>query len=120
AAFPGEALWFRRRAEADGALKQPALALADWRQTTALSPTDDLAWYQQGVAAAESGDPAAGAAAMEQAIALNPQPITYHLTLGGTYLVLGRRDEARAAYERAALLEPDNPVARDLLRQLQP
>jgi tetratricopeptide (TPR) repeat protein len=54
----------------------------------------------------------------ERAAALNPDFAPAHTNLGSIYLALGRRADARRAFERALAIEP-NPLAADQLKKLR-
>ena len=49
---------------------------------------------------------------------LHPEAAWTHYLLGEAYRVLGEMDKARASYERSATLEPENPMARQRLREM--
>ena len=50
--------------------------------------------------------------AIDRALALAPAEAEYHLHRGNLLYRLGRFDEAAAAFDRAASLDPENPAAR--------
>lgn len=54
----------------------------------------------------------AALAAIDRAVALAPAATDYHLHRGNLLYRLARLDEAAAAFERAAALDPDNPAAK--------
>jgi tetratricopeptide (TPR) repeat protein len=62
--------------------------------------------YERGLAACEAGDFSAGTAALEAAAVETPDCALIHHNLGVAYAGVGRRSEARAAFERALHLEP--------------
>jgi len=58
---------------------------------------------------AQAGDPAGAERELEAAIALDPRNVTSHNYLGVVRQHLGRLDAAKAAYEAALRLAPDDP-----------
>jgi Flp pilus assembly protein TadD len=58
----------------------------------------------------QSGDSAAGAGLIAQAIALRPHAAEFHFNLGLALFRLSRFDEAAASFAEAARLKPDWPV----------
>ena len=116
--FPNQATWLQRQAEAHMQLEQPQQALQAWQQVSVLSPTNHLAWYQQGVLLAQQGELESAVQALEQATQLNQHNVTYYMTLGGYYRVLEHPEAALAAYQRAAELDPENPTVQRILAEL--
>ncbi|HYF63799.1 MAG TPA: tetratricopeptide repeat protein, partial [Herpetosiphonaceae bacterium] len=120
AALPEQERWVGRRAEAYQNLGENEAALRDWQQTTALSPTNTVAWYQLGVLHRATNDLEQARLAFEQAARLdNQQHVEYYTLLADTYERLALRDEAIAAYRIAARLAPDNEGIRQALARLE-
>ena len=55
-----------------------------------------------------------GIEAIDRALALAPAEAEYHLHRGNLLYRLGRFDEAAAAFDRAASLDPENPAPQAL------
>ncbi len=117
--FPDSELWLWRRAETYASLQQPELALADIQRVTKISPTNHLAWYQQGLLSDKLGDLDGAVAALEQAAKLDPAKVAYQLFLASYYQRQGRIDLARESYQRAATLDPTNTSIQDQLAALE-
>jgi len=64
---------------------------------------------ERGRQAREALDYDGAVASYQEALALDPKRSTTFLELGKTYLLMGRRDEARAALESARDLSPSDP-----------
>ena len=56
--------------------------------------------------------------AYEHVVELDPAYVSGHLRLGDLYLRVGRKDEARAEYEEALIVEPGNSAAQERLEGL--
>ncbi len=111
---PTSAVWSSRRAEAQQALGNTAAALADWQQTTSLSPTNALAWYNQGLIQRKLNDISAATYSIEQAVKVSATPdINFLVVLADLYVEQERTAEARHLYAQALQLQPE----RDDLQQ---
>jgi len=65
----------------------------------------------RGAILADNGDTAAAFVELEAALTLNPSYVPAWINLGNLKEDLGEFEAARAAYERAVALVPDNPMA---------
>lgn len=108
-----------RRAEARGQLGLaysanaiPGAARAAFEQAAALDTTDARWRYHLALAHADEGNLALALVHLDAAIARAPDYAPAHWRRGRWLLDLGRFDEAEAAFERSARLEPDEPAAR--------
>jgi Flp pilus assembly protein TadD len=75
--------------------------------------------YQSGSQALDRGDPARAIRDLERAAALVPHASEVQNHLGLAYLSAGRPGDARAAFERALLLDCENGAARTNLSALE-
>jgi tetratricopeptide (TPR) repeat protein len=71
-----------------------------------------------GEARLDAKDYEAAAVLLAMNLEFNPDAGWTHYLMGEAWLGLGQRDKARAEYERAAALEPRNPMARNRLEEL--
>lgn len=69
-----------------------------------LDPANGGAWFNLGVALNQLGRPAEAVPALEQAVKIEPRPVTLN-HLGDVYRQLNRIDEAVSAYEQAIALD---------------
>jgi Flp pilus assembly protein TadD len=74
--------------------------------------------YRSGTEALEVGDTARAVSDRERAATLVPQASEIQNHLGIAYLAAGRREDARAAFERSSALDCDNPAPKANLRLL--
>jgi Flp pilus assembly protein TadD len=99
----GLSLWDRGRS-------QDALRVLE--QLHALAPTDFRYAYVKGLEAQRQGDLDQAVRWLEEAVRGQGEPMyVVHMKLGDVQLRRGRRDDARAAYERALELSERFPVA---------
>jgi tetratricopeptide (TPR) repeat protein len=99
----GLSLWDRGRSEE---------ALRVLEQLHALAPTDFRWAYVKGLQAERAGRLEEAERWLEEAVRGQGEPMyVAHMKLGDVYLRRGRRDDARAAYERALELSASFPVA---------
>jgi tetratricopeptide (TPR) repeat protein len=89
-----------------GDLKQ---ATAEWRQASELSPRNPFASYQAGRLYAQRSQWAEAQAALSNAIALHPRYLEAWLALGSIDLAQGKLELAMEQYDRARLLQPNDP-----------
>lgn len=75
--------------------------------------------YRSGTRALDAGDTQRAVADLERAAALAPEVSATQNHLGLAYLEVGRRDAARAAFQRAVDLDCDNHAARRNLELLE-
>lgn len=114
-----DAVWLSRRAEAYQWTNQPQLALADWQQTTVLSPSNDAAWYAVGLLKQTLGDSVGAVAAFEQAINVTRQPpVESWLRIAEIYEQQQAYDKARQAYHVALQMAPNHEGIRQALLRL--
>ena len=73
---------------------------------------DGAQLYREGTQALERGDAERAVIALERAAERAPRASEVHNHLGLAYLALGRRGEARLAFERAVALDCENRAAR--------
>ena len=73
-------------------------------------PDQPDALHLLGVVHARLGDPAAGVALIERALALRPGHPTYSFNLGNALRALGRSEAALAAYDQAARARTDEEL----------
>ena len=92
-------------------------AVPCYRNAAALEADSFSYLYYLGRALVES-DPARAVTALEQALTLRPSYAPAHIYSAYALRSLGRGEEARDRFERAAQLDPDNWVARLGLGQL--
>ena len=94
--------------EANG---MPKAAIQTYLQAEGLATNDPRWSYLAAVTSAKFGELDAALAALDRSLAIDPSYVSAYLYRGAWLLDLGRVDEARAAYERATRLQPDNPAA---------
>jgi tetratricopeptide (TPR) repeat protein len=82
------------------------------------NPRDTSAQTNVAVAHAVQGDSQAALAILQRAVADNPDHALAWINLGITQEALGNKKEARTAYDRAILLQPDSAEARRRRRAL--
>ena len=116
--FPDNALWLQRRAEAYQWLNQPELAFTDWQKATVISPTFAVAWYNVGIYLRASGEIEQAQQAFEQSAKHDQTRMEYYIALAQSYEALQMRDQARATYEQAAKLDPNDQGIQDALKRL--
>ena len=117
--FPGSADWLARRAEAYQWLNDPVAALADWTQVTVISSTNHGAWYQRGVIHRSLNDLIGAQMAFQAATELDDeQHLEYYVALAEVYERLALLDQAKAMYEIAQRIAPDNESIRQTLARL--
>lgn len=93
-------------------------AVSILRNAVALQPDLALPHYNLALLLADSGDVAGGLAQVVQAISLAPSDSRYYLSLGRMWMQQGSESKARAAFERACQLDPENSAARNELGQV--
>jgi protein O-GlcNAc transferase len=81
-------------------------AKALFRVILAQDPDDADSLHLLGLITAQQGDPAAGAALIQRAMALAPGRAPYHNSLALAYRSLGRADDAVREYRAAVVLRP--------------
>lgn len=81
-------------------------ATSAWRRVTELAPDEHRAWYHLARGRAAAGDLEGALAAMERTLKLEGGYGPAHWRRGTWLFELGRGDEARAAFEEAARLDP--------------
>lgn len=80
-----------------------------YRKLLRKAPRDGEIWYGLGTLYLQSGDSAAGCAALERAARLAPNNAQCHLNLGNAQMMQGEIDAAAASFARAAARAP-NPA----------
>jgi tetratricopeptide (TPR) repeat protein len=80
-----------------------------YEQALALEPRHPDALHLAGVVALQGGDAQRGLSLIQQAIEIRPDNPGFHANLGQALLALRRIDVARAAFLRAAALDPGTP-----------
>jgi Flp pilus assembly protein TadD len=83
-------------------------------------PTAHALQFEAAAALIERQRPQDALRYARRAAGLGPQAVNSWLVLGHALALLGRRDEAIAALERALELEPGNATARAALERLRP
>ncbi len=92
-------------------------AIAQLQRATKLAPGDVNTRESLGWAQVLSGNTEAGLALLQSAAADAPNQADIQARLGDTYRRLGRRDEARAAFARAASLSKDEKLTQFIRQQ---
>lgn len=75
--------------------------------------------YDLALVAWNSGDRSGAEAFMEQALTISPDIAWLQVAYGDFFAMVGDPAKARAAYERALSIDPDNTDARDALEELR-
>ncbi len=88
-----------------------AEAEASYRRALAIVPESPDALIGLAAALAEGGDPELAERTLESAIAAQPRYTATHVEYGSFLFRQGRARDAIAPWQRAAVLEPDNPSA---------
>ncbi len=83
-------------------------AKALYRGILAQHPDDADSLHLLGLITAEQGNPAAGAALIQRAMAIAPGRAPYHNNLALSYRLLGRGEDAVREYRTAAALRPQS------------
>ena len=94
--------------EANG---MPKAAIRTYLQAERLATNAPRWSYLAAVTSAQLGEVDAALAALDRSLAIDASYVPAYLYRGAWLLDLGRVDEARAAYEHATRLQPDNTVA---------
>ncbi len=89
------------------------------RQAIALDDTDAFAHWALGGVYYEQVDSATALPELERAVALRPENAGFLEWVGACYMALEMWEEARAALEKAARLDPSRQGVQDLLEQLE-
>jgi len=87
-------------------------------ESVRLAADDGFAWQVLGAARLKCDDVAGGVAALERAVALEPDQVNHRSNLGAAYRRLGRLEEAEASYRRAIALDPSLVAAHANLGRL--
>lgn len=95
----------------DHALEVVSTGLPAARRAAELAPGDAEAQDLIGWGLYLTGDRDGAAAALDQALRLDPSLASIHYHLGLVYASQGNREAARRAFARAAALDPGGPVA---------
>ncbi len=82
-------------------------------------PEDGSAWLLQARAALLAGEELTACRSAEMAVRLAPRVPEAHLLYAFACLRIGRVAQARAALDAALSLSPDDPLARELMAQVQ-
>jgi len=90
--------------DAEMRLEQDAAAQATLEKAVRLPGAIRLAWLDLGIVLAGDGQKEAAAADMERAIAMDPSEVDAHWRLARLYEAMGKKEEARAEFAKAALL----------------
>lgn len=88
-----------------------------YERATTVCPDCYEAWSFRGDAALFSGDAATGLAHYRKAASLNPYDYRLFFYQGNALLHLGRLDEAREAWAWSLVLNPRNPLIRQVFQQ---
>jgi protein O-GlcNAc transferase len=83
-------------------------AQAIYRDILAQDPDDADSLHLLGLITAEQGDPAAGAALIQRAMAIAPGRAPHHNSLALSYRLLGRGEDAVCEYHAAVTLRPES------------
>ncbi len=94
-----------------GAAGDPDVAQEHYKAAFILNPQDFLACLNLGNHAARRGDWGTALRFFQRAEALEPKSDDVQANLGGVYLAIGQLDEARARFDRALALNPENAAA---------
>jgi len=112
AVAPDRAKWHYDRGTAWATNGRLDLAAQELRTAVALAPGYAGAWYNLGLAESDLGHSAAAVEAWRHAVRIHPGMVEGWTNLGAELLRQGRAGEARAALERALVLDPDHENAR--------
>lgn len=95
-------------------------AAKSWERVTKTKPDDSTAHYQLATCLlqAEDGDLHAAAEHAKQAVLLQPDSVTFNVTLAEVYVKAGLHASARRAAEQANQLDPKNPAVQALLKRI--
>jgi tetratricopeptide (TPR) repeat protein len=115
---PNQATLYTAWGTLDKEVGRPAEAAAKFRRAVDLDATDGYAWTHLGDVELARGRAEEALAAYRQAVHWQPDLIYAHLGLARCYWQLGRRVEAEQALARALALDPGNPAALALKREL--
>ncbi len=124
---PNESRFHLLRADLALAQKNPKEALPLYERAIQLDDDYFAAWLGSGTAhyqlatcllQAEDGDLHAAAEHAKQAVLLQPENVTFNVTLAEVYLKAGLHASARRAVEQANQLDPKNPAVQALLKRI--
>ena len=90
--------------DAEMRLGKPAAAQATLEQAVRLPGVPRLVWLDRGILLAGQGKNEAAAADLERAIAMDPSGVDAHWRLARLYQAMGKKEEARAEFAKAASL----------------
>ncbi len=93
-------------------------AVAEYRRALLVAPGFPDVRVRLGVALRESGHPADGLAELDKALADRPDLVSALIQRGITLYLMGRRSEAREAWETALFREPLNKLVQLYLNML--
>ena len=82
-----------------------------YEQVLQADPENFRAVYLLGITALQKSDPGRAAALLARAAAIDPQSASAHNDHGRAQMLLGRMDEALAAFDRAIAIKPDHSSA---------
>ncbi len=90
--------------DAEMRLEKPAEAQATLEKAVSLPNPNRLAWLDLGIVLASEGRNEPAAADLERAIAMDPNEVDAHWRLARLYQAMGKKDQARLEFAKAASL----------------
>lgn len=101
-------------------LKNAPKAMIWWSRLIEVEPENGDARVSLALIQVRQGELEDAATTLEQSVAALPDHVHSLIALGSTYNALGRKNDARAAFERALRIDPDQPRVRTMLAGLGP
>lgn len=100
-------------------LKQPAKAIAAYKEGIKLEPNSYLLRYNIGVTYLGTKRMVEARESFKHALVINPQHASSHIGLGQVYMAAGQRVPALLAFSRALVLEPTSSRGEATLRTVE-
>jgi tetratricopeptide (TPR) repeat protein len=100
------------------AQERPQAAVQQLEMALALDNTDGLVYRMRGDVALAQGDVGGALQAYRQAVRWSPDSVLAHVGLARSYRALGQPQEALAALQRAADLNPQHPAVEMARREI--